>query len=438
MSVVDQSLEHSQSFDSKFENRKKSGMFDFANPEAIKERVRQSRQKPLPYNVHDHYWKTGLFQWIAKHTWFENVTLIIICINALWIWIDTDYNTGETLLDAPPGFVIMDCLFCSYFCIELLIRFLAFERKSRCFCDGWFMFDSCLVALYLFDPFVLTIVAAASGGGGVKLPTAVLRLFRLARLSRLVRMLRSLPELMIFIKGMITAAATVSYTLGLLLVITYVFAIALTQLSRGMEFREQFFNGVPLSMYSLIIHATFLDDLADFADSIRAESSICLIISVIFIILASMTVMNMLIGVLCEVISAVAEEEREAMITDKVYEKFSKICERLDSNLNGRLSWPEFQQIMASPDALAALDSVNVDPYGMIDFAEDFFFEGEEPKEISFRDFMDMVLDFRGGQTATLKDVMLLGKQFNRQFTDMRGKLEKVNRKLDRLEVDEG
>merc|ERR1719359_1233722 len=68
------------------------------------------------------------------------------------------------------------------------------------------------------------------GGGGLNLPTSVLRLFRLARLSRLVRMLRSLPELMVMIKGMITATATVGYTLSLLILITYVFAIAFRNL----------------------------------------------------------------------------------------------------------------------------------------------------------------------------------------------------------------
>ena len=54
---------------------------------------------------------------------------------------------------------------------------------------------------------------------------------RLMRLSRLVRMLRSFPELMMLINGMIAAVKSVCYVMSLLLIVTYVFAIAFTQLA---------------------------------------------------------------------------------------------------------------------------------------------------------------------------------------------------------------
>merc|ERR1719353_2778434 len=107
---------------------------------------------------------------------------------------------------------------------------MAFKRKLDGFKDPWFAFDTCLVGLYAFDPFAIGLLAALSGGGGLDLPTAILRLFRLARLSRLVRMLRSLPELMIMIKGMMSASSAVGYTLGLLMLITYIFSIAIRNL----------------------------------------------------------------------------------------------------------------------------------------------------------------------------------------------------------------
>merc|ERR1719188_1660233 len=114
-----------------------------------------------------------------------------------------------------------------------------------------------------------------TGGEGMEVPTAILRLFRLARLSRLIRLLRSLPELMILVKGISTATASVAYTMGLLVLFAYIFAIALTNLSDGYEFREMYFSSVPHSMYSLFIYGGFLDDLAAFGDPIRAESTVC-------------------------------------------------------------------------------------------------------------------------------------------------------------------
>lgn len=404
--------------------------FGFSDADEIKRRARErARQKPEAYNVHDCYYKTGFIQKVAKHAYFENVTLAVIVVNAIWIAIDADENPAETLLDAKWPFVFADVSFFSYFLLELIIRFLAFERKCNCLKDGWFVFDTSLVTLYMFDPFIITLAVAASGGAKIDLPTSVLRLFRLARLSRLVRMLRSLPELMIMIKGMVTAAATVSYTLGLLLIFTYVFAIAMTQLSIDTQFREKYFDGVALSMYSLIIYGTFLDSLADFCDDIRAESTPCLIAVTIFVVLASMTVMNMLIGILCEVISKVAEEERETLTAEKVYDEFGKVVKGLDTDKTGTISFREIEVIVEVREALEALREVNVDPGDLIDVAEDFL--EEKGKEMSFDDFMEMVLGLRGGLQATLKDIYFVGKRFNKKFgvltelmTDLHGKLD--------------
>jgi hypothetical protein len=411
-----------------------TGLFDFNDTEAIKQRIRESKFSPYVYHVHNLYHKKGFFQKVAKAQLFDNITLGVIVANALWIWIDTDYNKGTNLLDGTPVlFVIMDILFCSYFCVELFVRFMAFKRKRNCLKDAWFVFDTTLVTLYLFDPFVIAIMAAASGGSTLALPTSILRLCRLARLSRLVRMLRSLPELMIMIKGMMTASASVGYTLGLLMIITYVFAIALVHLSMPYDFHDAYFIDVPTAMYSLIIYGCFLDALSDFCDAIRAESMPCLVCASLYICLASMTVLNMLIGVLCEVISAVAQEEKESMMVDKVREKFGSILLNLDQNNDGLICWQEFQQIVVMPDALRALESVDVDPIAMVDMCEEFFVDDGESVKVSFDDFMRMILDLRGGQTATLKDVMDLRKTANSKFREVRDSISAIDRKLDRI-----
>jgi len=262
-------------------------------------------------------------------------------------------------------------------------------------------------------------------------------LFRLARLSRLVRMLRSLPELMIMIKGMMAAAASVGYTLGLLLLITYVFSIALRNLvpkaTGDDDIEVRFFSSVPEAMHNLIIFACFLDDLSDFILAVKEQSTVMFILSWVYIVLASMTVMNMLIGVLCEVISAVAEEEKEGMIVDEVNEKFGEIVKQLDTNNDGTLSWDEFKLILDYPEALKALESVNVDAECMIDLSEDFFFEDGNPVAVTFKEFMEMVLDLRGGQQATVKDVMRLGMRLSKKFMKTNMQIDTTEMKLQKV-----
>jgi voltage-gated sodium channel len=420
---------------------KRTGLFDFANAEQIKEKVRENQIKKVKCDVTRWYHTTGIFQKIARHRWFENITLGVISANAIWIGVDTDHNKKNDFFSAEAIFILADCMFFTYFSMELFIRFMSFRVKKNCLRDPWFLFDSTLVGLYFLDPFVLAVLNKVTGGRGMAVPTAILRLFRLARLSRLIRMLRALPELMILVKGISTATASVGYTMGLLCMAAYIFAIALTNLSDGYEFRELYFSSVPHAMYSLFIYGGFLDDLAAFGDPIRAESTVCLIIVTIYIIIASMTLMNMLIGLLCEVIDAVAMQERETMLREKVYEKMAEVYRLIDQNGdgNGMVSWSEFQDMLSKPaisaKAIRALESVQVDVESMIDVAEEYFFYMGNPVELTFHEFMDMVLELRGGQNAMVKDVLLLGKRFTKKFQDLKTRLDKFNKRLDDLET---
>merc|ERR1719420_563712 len=105
---------------------------------------------------------------------------------------------------------------------------------------------------------------------------------------------------------------SVFYVMCLLLILTYVFAIAFTQLSADNDvLKAHFFGNVAHSMYSLLIYATFCDNMTYFMDTILEEKLYLLFLALIFIALASLTVLNMLVGVLCEVVSAVAETERQ-------------------------------------------------------------------------------------------------------------------------------
>merc|ERR1719265_1851960 len=229
------------------------------------------------------------------------------------------------------------------------------------------------------ETWVLQIVMAAVGGESPLGGTSILRLFRLLRLSRLMRMLRSLPELMILVKGMATAMKSVVYVMGLLVIITYVFAIAFTQLAVGTPtIGEDYFANVGQSMYSLLIYATLLDNMADFLEALRFEFWPLLALALVFIAVAALTVMNMLIGVLCEVVSAVADTERETILTENVKEKMLEIVGTLDTNKNNHISYEEFPKILEKTEALQALKDVQVNAVGIVDFAQLFFLEEDD------------------------------------------------------------
>ncbi len=118
----------------------------FNDPDQLKQKARQALIKP-PYNVFDYYHEEGVFQRIAKSFIFDYLSLTVVCLNAMWIAVDADFNGAAVITDSPPVFIVVENLFCTYFVSEVFIRFMAFEEKYRSLRDRWFVFDSLLVAL---------------------------------------------------------------------------------------------------------------------------------------------------------------------------------------------------------------------------------------------------------------------------------------------------
>uniref|UniRef100_A0A7S2VL55 EF-hand domain-containing protein n=1 Tax=Zooxanthella nutricula TaxID=1333877 RepID=A0A7S2VL55_9DINO len=394
----------------------------------MKEKIRQSAAKE-EYDVANFYHTTGVWQAIARHSHFEKLTLGVIAFNALWISIDTDLNFADLLIEANPEFQIAEHAFCIYFCFEWYVRFKSFKVKRNGLKDGWFVFDSCLVGMMFGETWVMNAVmilagGASAGGLGDASILRMARLLRLSRMARMARLFRAMPELLILIKGMVAAMRSVIFTLSLLAIVMYVFGIAFTQLV-GDSVKDPegnaLFATVHQSMHTLLLDGTLMDGTGTVVQVLAEQSPVYVIMFYLFILLAALTVMNMLIGVLCEVVSAVAATEKETLMVAFVKGKVKQVMEEggLDSDGDGTISKEEFSKILEYPDACRALEEVGVDVYNLVDNV-DFIFGGEESmdgemqeRQLSFGDFMDLVLTLRGSNTATVKDIVDLRKFIN-------------------------
>jgi hypothetical protein len=235
---------------------------------------------------------------------------------------------------------------------------------------------------------------------------------------------------------MLQAMTSVFYVMCLLVIVTYVFSIAFTQLSVGKEIiGPKYFANVGLGMYSLMIYATFLDDLSVFMDDLRHDSWPLVFLALIFIGLSAMTVMNMLVGVLCEVVAAVAETEKQEIETLNVIDKMTSVASKLDTNFDGKISYEEFESIVENKESLAALSEVGVNPVGVVEFAELFFFEEGEPVKLPFNKFMEMILDLQEDNKAKVKDALTIWQNIkmstNIQLSELKEDMTKMNKEID-------
>jgi len=293
--------------------------------------------------------------------------------------------------------------------------------------------------------FLSLLYAGGGGAGGGFSNTSILRMARLLRLSRMARMarlLRALPELLILIKGMMAALRSVCFALGLLLVILYVFGIAFTQLCSD-TLLEPRFETVIISMHTLLVYGALMDEVSSIIEDIEEVSIPILIFFYFFILLAALTVMNMLIGVICEMVLNVGEAEREASTVAFVKEKLSTLIKSCrvkdnkdDKNNNDDLeiSKQDFIHMLKHEKAATAiLHDVGVDLVGLVDIADTIFAsdvdEDEDnngkhhEKHLTFDEFVAVVLDLRGSKTARVKDVVNLRKHINGHFARLEQRL---------------
>merc|ERR1719454_1782787 len=78
-------------------------------------------------------------------------------------------------------------------------------------------------------------------------------------------------------------------------------------------------------------------------------------------------------------------------------------CTDLDADGDMHISAKEFTSLLLMPAAASAISDVGVDPVGLIDFADFIFHEQEY---LTFGDFIDIILQFRGSNSCTVKDMV--------------------------------
>jgi voltage-gated sodium channel len=332
------------------------------------------------YDVQAFYKTTGWASLLAKHEWFENATLLVIAFNAFWIAVDIDH--GEPIVsDAHPFFQAVAHFFCAFFTGELLTRFLAFRAKRNAFKDSWFVFDFSLVVVMVVETWVFPILflmfnISASGLRN----TQVLRLLKLARLTRIARMARlmsAFPEVMVIITGIKVASRAVFVTMVLLCFVIYIFAIVFTQMTGDSDLGEEFFGNVPASMWTLFIQGNF-PDLGSICEEIGKSHAYLMIIFFMFVLLSAVTLLNMLVGILVDVVRSVAAAEKEKIVVTNVRDRLRLAMGidgegGVDADQDGRITRDEFEQIILKPDAARMIQSVGVDVVELVDDAEFIF-----------------------------------------------------------------
>lgn len=356
------------------------------------------------YKVEKYYHETGLFRKIATNDIFGNITLAVIGANAVYIGVDADNNHEDNLTDADMGFQICEHLFCVFFTFEWIVRFGSFKNKCNCMRDMWFKFDTALVLMMVVETWVMPIAFAGAGSTGI--PTGLIKMLRLLRLARMARLMRSLPELMAMIKGVKQASRAVGSALLLLVILVYVFAIIMFTLLKDEKdpLIQERFKRLGTVMVTLVTDGAFMDGIGYVSRILLNQGQyVPECVFMIFVLLSALTVMNMLIGVLCEVVTSVAAAEKEDGQIKLVKDRLLYMLKELDEDKSGMISRYEVAQVLDDVNALSVLHSINVDVKCLLEELNLCF---EDSEELAIHQIMEVILMLRGDRQPSMKDLI--------------------------------
>lgn len=372
------------------------------------------------YDVEAFYKETGFCQQMVRSLYFQDFMLFVILLNNIWVAIETDSGQafGETSL-----FFLVNNVFCMAFTCEIVVRFLAFVDTKSAFRDNWFVFDLSLAALMAWESWAAIIFKYFTGylpGMTVSKSSQVFRMIRLVRLFRAARLLHAAPELNSLTNGLLAGVRSVMSVIVLLFVFIYVFAVVFTMLLQGNTVvSSDIFATVPASMNTLMLQVIAGPD-SDTMQNLLQCGLLHYFLFLAFIFFSNLTLMNMLIGILCDVVSEQSADAKEDAFMKEVDHQIQRLAGILDTDGDGGISEEEFGIMICDPEMTESLNSLGVDIVGAAHFARFIYGQCDA---ISYDNFALLMGQFRGGKAATIKDVMdmrrymtleILGLEFRR------------------------
>lgn len=250
----------------------------------------------------------SIFLKIRNNDYFEAFVISVILISAIAV----GFRTYEESFD-PEIFLYLSYLdyFITFvFLIEIIIRIIAEKSLIDFFKSSWNVFDFVIVAISLIPIESLDSILLA----------------RLVRVFRLLRLVSFIPQFRILIESFITAIPRVGYILLFMFVEFYIFAAIGSILFS--EISPMHWGNVGLAMLTLFQTAT-LEGWPDLMYQSLEVQSFSWIFFVVFIILNSLVFMNMIIGVIIDVIVKANENDTPENI--KLLNEINNRLEKIES-----------------------------------------------------------------------------------------------------------
>ncbi|CAK0897051.1 unnamed protein product, partial [Prorocentrum cordatum] len=275
---------------------------------------------------------------------FDSSACAVLLLNLVFIGAETEYNArGGGSEQGEVAFQAAEVCFLAFFLTDLLRRYCQ-DRKDF-FRGGmwrWNVFEAALVTVQFLDVMVQFSLGTSKEREQTRstgrMVISLMRFLRLARVLRVLRLFQFLQELNKLIWLIYASLRAFIWTVVLLVTMTYMFGVFLTQLvvdctSDNPEWNGEF--GDELSTYYSSVGSSVLYLFAATSGGIDWSSllvplkgvaeeaaGVVVLLFLLYITFTVMVVMNLVTGVFVEGAKRLNETERESLLCRRMKEIF--------------------------------------------------------------------------------------------------------------------
>lgn len=247
---------------------------------------------------------------LRKNSFFELFVISIILLSALNIGLST-FNVNTNLLKILDT---LDYLITFFFLTEILIRIYSYEKVSHFFKKKWNIFDFIIVLLSLIPLNGVEVIIVA----------------RLLRVFRLLRIISFIPQFRVLIESLAQAVPRVSYVLLFIFIETYIFAAIGSILFEKVD--PEHWDNIGVAMLTLFKVGT-IDGWIEIMNNTLPSYPFSWFYYILYIIITGFIFLNMVVGVIIDVMirqnTTEIESSPELLAIEKIIKKVSSLDKKV-------------------------------------------------------------------------------------------------------------
>jgi voltage-gated sodium channel len=208
---------------------------------------------------------------------FEASVIIVIILSSLLIGVKT--------YDINPNYLLvleyLDVGVTLFFLVEIILRFLVWQPKTRFLTNGWNIFDTLVVTISLIpiDESEFALLA------------------RLVRIFRVLRLISAIPELRKLVNALLRALPSMGYVLLMMFILFYIYAAVGSFIFASIN--PDLWGNIMISMLTLFRVVTF-EDWTDVMYETMTVYNWSWLYYLSFIFFNAFVFLNMMIGIVID------------------------------------------------------------------------------------------------------------------------------------------